>query len=129
MKKERVRYINIRFIGTQTISEKDAWFLVATEVKRLFGVIGAAEAGLYLSYFDPEKQGGIFRTSHNSVHLVRSAICYIQTHRSQDMFVYSDNLTGSLKKAKERLESREDRKRFEKMRLIIEKSVNSLYDE
>jgi RNase P/RNase MRP subunit POP5 len=129
MKKERVRYINIRFIGPLPISEKDAWFLVATEVKRLYGVIGAAEVGLYLSFFDSENQSGIFRTAHNSVHLVRGAICYIHTHRSQTMFVYSDNLTGSLKKAKERLESKENRKCFEKIKLILEKSVNSLYDE
>jgi len=121
MKKERVRYLNIRFIGSQKISEKDAWFVVATQVKRLFGVIGAADAGLYLSYFDSEKQGGIFRTSHNSVHLIRGAICYIQTHHSQTMFVYSDNLTGSLKKAKEKLESKENRKRYEKIKLILGK--------
>ena len=121
MKKERVRYLNIRFIGAQKISEKDAWFMVATQVKRLFGVIGAAEAGLYLSYFESEKQEGIFRTSHNSVHLIRGAICYIQSHHSQTMFVYSDNLTGSLKKAKERLKSKENRNRHEKLKIILGK--------
>ena len=120
MKKERVRYLNVRFIGSQKISEKDAWFIVATEVKRLFGVIGAADAGLYLSYFDSEKQEGIFRTSHNSVHMIRGAICYIQTHHSQCMFVYTDNLTGSLKKAKEKLKSKENRKRNEKIKQIID---------
>ncbi len=121
MKKERVRYLNVRFIGPQKISEKDAWFIVATEVKRLFGVIGAADAGLYLSYFDSEKQEGIFRTSHTSVHMIRGAICYIQTHHSQSMFVYTDNLTGSLKNAKEKLKSKENRKRNEKIKQIIEK--------
>jgi len=121
MKKERVRYLNVRFIGTQKISEKDAWFIVATEVKRLFGVIGAADAGLYLSYFDAEEQEGIFRTSHSSVHLIRGAICYIQTHHSQSMFVYSDNLTGSLKKAKEKLETKENRMRHEKIKQLLEK--------
>jgi RNase P/RNase MRP subunit POP5 len=120
LKKERVRYLNIRFIGSQKISEKDAWFIVATEVKRLFGVIGAAEAGLYLSYFESENQGGIFRTSHSSVHRIRGAICFIQAHHSKNMFVYSDNLTGSLKKAKEMLESQENRTRYEKIRKTIE---------
>jgi RNase P/RNase MRP subunit POP5 len=128
MKKERVRYINIRFIGSQIISEKDAWFLVATEVKRLFGVIGAAGVGLYLSYFDSETQGGIFRTSHDSVHIVRGAICHIQTYRSQKMFVYSDNLTGSLKKAKEKLKSKENWIRYEELKKNLNKAL-SLNDE
>jgi len=121
MKKERVRYLNIRFIGQHKITEKDAWFLVATEVKRLFGVIGAADAGLYLSHFDSEYQGGIFRTSHDSVHRIRGAICYIRNHHSQNMFVYSDNLTGSLKKAKEKLESKGIRKRYEKIEKLLGK--------
>ena len=129
MKKERVRYLNIRFIGPLKILEKDAWFLVAAEVKRLFGVIGASDVGLYLSYFDPETQGGIFRTSHSSVNLVRSAICYIQSYRSQNIFVYSDNLTGSLKKAKEMLDSKKDRNRYEKLKEILKKDRSSLDDE
>ena len=103
MKKERVRYLTVRFISQESISEKDAWFLLASEVKRLFGVTGAAKVGLYLSYFDPQKQGGVFRMSHESVHLIRASICFIQSHHSHPIYVYLECLTGSLKKAKEYL--------------------------
>ncbi|MCK5344525.1 MAG: hypothetical protein KAR20_14025 [Candidatus Heimdallarchaeota archaeon] len=103
MKKERVRYLTVRFISLKDISEKDAWFILATEIKRLFGVTGAAKVGLYLSYFDPQNQGGIFRMSHQSVHLIRASICFIHSHHSQPLYVYSEYLTGSLKKAKEYL--------------------------
>ena len=121
MRKERVRYLNVRFIAPQNINEKDAWFLVAKEVKRLFGVIGAADAGLYLSYFDEESQGGIFRTSHNTIHLIRGAICYIQSHHTIPIFLYSDNLTGSLRKAKEMLFSEECRKKYERIKEVVSK--------
>jgi RNase P/RNase MRP subunit POP5 len=103
MKKERVRYLTVRFISQEAISEKDAWFLLATEVKRLFGITGAAKVGLYLSHFDPQKQVGIFRMSHHSVNLVRASICFINTHHSQPVLIYSECLTGSLKKAKKYL--------------------------
>ncbi|MHA2096173.1 MAG: Rpp14/Pop5 family protein [Candidatus Hodarchaeales archaeon] len=103
MKKERVRYLTVRFIGQESISEKDAWFLLASEVKRLFGVTGAAKVGLYLSYFDPQIQGGVFRMSHQSVHLIRASICFIHSHHSHPIYIYSECLTGSLKKAKEYL--------------------------
>ncbi|MHA1996023.1 MAG: Rpp14/Pop5 family protein [Candidatus Hodarchaeales archaeon] len=103
MKKERVRYLTVRFICQEEVSEKDAWFLLATEVKRLFGVTGASKVGLYLSHFDPQKQGGIFRMSHQSVNLVRASICFITSHHSQPIFIHSECLTGSLKKAKKYL--------------------------
>ena len=100
MKKERVRYLTIRFISTQEITEKDAWFIIANEIKRLFGILGAARIGLYLSYFDSESQVGIFRVSHSKVHQIRAALCFIQSYHSQELHTYSEMLTGSLKKAK-----------------------------
>ncbi len=103
MKKERVRYLTVRFISPREISEKEAWFILAGEVKRIFGVTGAAKVGLYLSYFDPENQGGIFRMSHHSVQLVRASLCFIHTHHSHPLLIYSECLTGSIKKAKEYL--------------------------
>lgn len=121
MKKERIRYLTIRFISSQEISEKEAWFLVATEVKRLFGVTGAAQVGLYLSFFDSEQQGGIYRLSHDSVQQVRSALCFIHSHHSEPLFVYSENLTGSLKKAKEELKKEFYQTRYLK---IKEKILN-----
>lgn len=116
MKKERVRYITIRFIGSQEVSEKDAWFIVATEVKRLFGVTGATKVGLYLSYFDSESQGGIFRVSHKAIQQVRAALCFIHSHHSQPLFVYSEQLTGSLRKAKKELQIEENLSKYHKMK-------------
>ena len=119
MKTERVRYLTVRFICQENISEKDAWFILANEVKRLFGVSGAAKAGLYLSYFDPETQGGIFRMSHQAIHLIRASICFLNSYHSQSVFVYSENLTGSLKKAKEHLCEENNQKRFKNLKKSI----------
>lgn len=97
---ERVRYINIRFISPNQLQEKDAWFIVSSEIRRLFGIDGAAEVGLFLSFFDQASQGGIFRSSHNFIHRVRTSLCFIHSRQNTPIFLFSENVSGSLKKAK-----------------------------
>ncbi|MFX0086065.1 MAG: Rpp14/Pop5 family protein [Candidatus Hodarchaeota archaeon] len=98
--KERVRYINIRIVSPTQLQEKEFWYTISTEVKRLFGTLGAAEVGLFLSYFDEKNQGGVFRSSHKFVHRVKGALCFINSQKNISLFVYSEAVTGSLKKAK-----------------------------
>ncbi len=119
MKKERVRYLTIRFICTKELTEKDAWFLIAGEVKRLFGVVGASEAGLYLSHFNPDIQTGIFRVSHLKVTYIQTALCFLNTFHSEELFLYSENLTGSLKKAKSHLTNDRLQERFQRLKKIL----------
>jgi RNase P/RNase MRP subunit POP5 len=119
MKKERVRYLTIRFITPKELTEKDAWFLIAGEVKRLFGVTGASQAGLYLSYFEPEMQSGIFRVSHLKVGLIQISICFLNKFQSDKIWIYSENLTGSLKKAKINLNSKRFQERFQTLKNLM----------
>ena len=119
MKKEKVRYLTIRFICPVELTEKDAWFIIAGEVKRLFGVAGASQAGLYLSYFEPEIQTGIFRVSHLKVVLIRTSLCFLNKFQSKNLFIYSENLTGSLKKAKENIKDKRVQERFQNLKNLI----------
>ncbi|MHA1215411.1 MAG: Rpp14/Pop5 family protein [Candidatus Hodarchaeales archaeon] len=100
MLKERTRYILVHFISSSPIEEKDAWFIVSNQLKKILGVLGASEIGLFLSFFDPELQSGIFHASHYTVHKVRAALCFIQKWKNDPLYVYSDGVTGTLKKAK-----------------------------
>ncbi|MHA2062739.1 MAG: Rpp14/Pop5 family protein [Candidatus Sifarchaeia archaeon] len=119
MKKERVRYLTIRFICSKELTEKSAWFLIAGEVKRVFGVAGASGAGLYLSYFEPEAQAGIFRVSHLKVGYIQTSLCFINSFHSEKLFVYSETLTGSLKKAKSYLKNTRLQERFQTLKNIM----------
>ncbi|MFW9906352.1 MAG: Rpp14/Pop5 family protein [Candidatus Thorarchaeota archaeon] len=116
---ERIRYINIRFISPIQLQEKDAWFTISSEVKHLFGIHGAAEVGLFLSYFDQETQGGIFRTSHNFVYRVRAAICFIHWRYNTPILIYSENVSGSLKKAKKLLKTEKFIGRYHALRKLL----------
>ena len=116
---ERNRYINIRFISPAHLEEKDAWFTISSEVRRLFGTHGAAEVGLFLSYFDQDTQGGIFRASHTCVYRVRAAICFILSRFNDPILVYSENISGSLKKAKSLLNTKKYLKRYHTLRELL----------
>lgn len=117
---ERNRYIIIRFISPIQLQEKDAWFIVSSELKRLFGAYGAAEVGLFLSYFDEKSQGGIFRAAHKSVCRVRTALCFIHIRHNNPLFLYSENVSGSLKKAKILLTGTKHIKRAHTIRKMLE---------
>ena len=119
MVKERIRYINIRFISPIQIQEKEAWYIISSEIKHLFGTYGAAEVGLFLSYFDQETQGGIFRSSHNYVYRVRAAICFIHSRYNTPILIYSENISGSLKKAKRLLNTEKFISRYHTVRELL----------
>lgn len=116
---ERVRYINIRVICQAELQEKELWFLISSEVKRLFGTLGAAEVGLFLSYFDQKNQCGIFRSSHRYVHRVKATLCFIHFHRNIPIFLFSESVSGSIKKAKELLNGLKSIKRYQSLKKIL----------
>lgn len=123
---ERVRYINIRIISPTEFHEKEIWFIVANAVKHLFGNLGAAEVGLFLSFFDQKNQGGIFRSSHRYVHRVKASLCFIHYQKNIPLFIYSETVTGSIKKAKELLMNSKHIKRYHTLKnnLYINRESN-----
>ncbi len=126
---ERIRYINIRFISPIQLQDKDAWFIVATEVKCLFGTHGAADIGLFLSYFDQSVQGGIFRSSHKYVHRVRTSLCFIHSRHNTPLFLFSENVSGSLKKAKKLLLGSKHLTRYQELRKVLCNSWEQRFDD
>ncbi len=126
---ERIRYINIRFISPIQLQDKDAWFIVSTEVKHLFGTHGAADVGLFLSYFDQSVQGGIFRSSHKYVHRVRTSLCFIHSRHNTPLFLFSENVSGSLKKAKKLLLGSKHLTRYQELRKVLCNSWEQRFDD
>jgi RNase P/RNase MRP subunit POP5 len=126
---ERIRYINIRFISPIQLQEKDAWFTISSEVKHLFGTHGAAEVGLFLSYFDQVTQGGIFRASHKFVFRVSAAICFIHSRYNTPILIYSENITGSLKKAKKLLNAKKFINRYQTIHELLCNNWENLNDD
>ena len=74
-------------------------------VLTLFGVLGASGMYLNLIYYDVEMRRGILRCVHTVVPLVRAALSLIWHIRSCPIFIRVLKITGSVKKAREILNS------------------------
>ena len=122
MKMERNRYLILRFISLKRISEKEAWFIVSSSVKKMFGIFGASNIGLFLSYYDESDQLGIFRVAHNAGHLVGASICFINSRNGQDLYVSLESTTGTIKKAKQLLKKYSER--TAKMKNLLIKNLD-----
>jgi RNase P/RNase MRP subunit POP5 len=129
MDNERTRYLNIRYISLDTIKEKDAWFTVSLEIKRLFGVIGASDEGLFLSYYDEKNQGGIFRCAHLYIHRVRATLCFISKQHNHPLFLYAESVSGTLKKAKEQLHYPKNILRYQQIRTTLTNFWKTPFDD
>ncbi len=126
---ERVRYITIRIISPIRYQEKDVWYIISSEIRRLFGTFGAAKVGLFLSYYDETNQVGIFRSSHKFVHRVRATLCFIHSYQNHPLFIITENVTGSLKKAKELLKEQKYLKRMKNLRELLYTEREQWFDD
>jgi RNase P/RNase MRP subunit POP5 len=109
--------------------EKDVWYIVSSEIRRLFGTFGAAKVGLFLSYYDEANQGGIFRSAHTYIHRVRAALCFIHSHQNSPLLIITENVTGSLKKAKELLKEKKNIKRWQILRELLNSNREQQFDD
>lgn len=126
---ERVRYINVRMINLTPLEEKDAWYVLSTEIRRLVGIAGAADIGLFLAFFDPQHQGGIFRAAHRYTHRVRGALCFINAWNHTPLFVYSENMSGTLKTARQELLNTRHLHRAAVLKKIFQAHWNPSFDD
>jgi RNase P/RNase MRP subunit POP5 len=126
---ERVRYINIRLIGLRPLTEKDTWYVISNEIRRLVGIAGAADMGLFLAFYDSKHQGGIFRVAHRYTHRIKGALCFIKSWNNTPLFAYSENVSGTLKTAKEELSSTKHLNRADALNKIFQTYWNSSFDD
>ncbi len=127
--KERNRYLTLRFISPKKISEKEAWFTISSSVKKMYGSYGASTIGLFLSYFEEDNQVGIFRVSHNSTYLLAAALCFINTRNNQSIYIYSENTSGTIKKARTLLSKEKYNKRAKIIRNLLFNHLNANLDD
>jgi RNase P/RNase MRP subunit POP5 len=66
-------------------------------VLRLFGEVGASQAGLYLVRFDEKTRIGVLRCSHLSLPVVRAAVASITRIGDAKAAVHVLRVAGTLK--------------------------------
>jgi len=96
-KQVRRRYLALRVEGEEPFDLKEVSDAVWNAVLRLFGEVGASQAGLYLIHFDTEKNYAVLRCSHKALPMVKAAIASITKIGNKTVVIHVLRVSGSLK--------------------------------
>jgi len=97
--KERKRYIVYEVLSEGAIKLPDVQREIERSFSKLFGVTGAARAGL-MHLNDWKKKRGITRVSHKYVDHLKSLFCFIEKVNNKNVIIRSVGVSGILKKAR-----------------------------
>ena len=84
---------------------KDLAEAVWTAVMKLYGEVGASQAGLSLVDYDEEKKTGMLRVSLGSLQQVRASIATITFLSGKDAAVNVSTISGTLRTIRKKIES------------------------
>ena len=84
---------------------KDLSEAVWTAVTKLYGEVGASQAGLSLVDYDEERKTGVLRVSLGSLQQVRASIATITFLSGKDAAVNVSTMSGTLRTIRKKIES------------------------
>jgi len=93
----RRRYLALRVDCEEPPDSSAVSEAVWNAVLRLFGEVGASQAGLYLVKYDEKKRLGVLRCSHKALPMVRAAIASITRIGNAPAAVHVIRVSGTLK--------------------------------
>ena len=92
--------------------------MVASQVKELFGITGAADMGLYLAHFDEKTQSAIFRFTHKEGYRLITAVSFCTNYNNRDLYLFPEKTSGTLKKIKTFIAN--DKKSKDLIKILLE---------
>jgi RNase P/RNase MRP subunit POP5 len=93
----RRRYLALKVDCDQPLESLVLSDAIWSAVLRLFGEVGASQAGLYLVRFDEKTRVGVLRCSHLSLAVVRAAVASITRIGDAKAAVHVLRVAGTLK--------------------------------
>ncbi len=93
----RRRYLALKVDSEETPDSRAVADAVWDAVLRLFGEIGAGQAGLYMVGSDKEKSYMVLRCSHKALPMVRAAVASITRVGGKPAAVHVLRVSGTLK--------------------------------
>jgi len=93
----RRRYLALKVDSEETFDSRAVSDAVWDAVLRLFGEIGAGQAGLFMVGFDKEKSYMVLRCSHRALPMVRAAVASITKVDGKPAAVHVLRVSGTLK--------------------------------
>ena len=99
-KKERSRYLVLKYYTEESIPDQEIWKTISRVHFLLFGEYYANKAGLYLVDHYHKEKIFILRCAHNSVIQTRATIASITRFGQVPALVFSILTAGTIKRAK-----------------------------
>lgn len=93
----RRRYLALKIDCEEPVEPKAVSDVVWNAFLRLFGEVGAGQAGLYMIEYDERKRFGVLRCSHKALPMVRAAIASITRIGGTPAAVHVIRVSGTLK--------------------------------
>jgi len=107
VKEKRNRYVIFEILSLEriAISKHELLEAMFSKILSLYGEFGASNIHLRLIEYDSSFQRGILRCNHKSLVMLRAALCMISELKGKSAFIRIIKVTGTLKKAREILNS------------------------
>jgi ribonuclease P/MRP protein subunit POP5 len=93
----RRRYLALKVDYEEPLESMVLSEAIWNAVLRLFGEVGASQAGLYLVRFDEKTRTGVLRCSHTTLPMVRAAVASITSIGNAKAAVHVLRVSGTLK--------------------------------
>jgi RNase P/RNase MRP subunit POP5 len=93
----RRRYLALKVDCDEPLESTALSDAVWNAVLRLFGEVGASQAGLFLVRFDAKKRVGVLRCTHTALPLVRASVASLTRIGNMKVAVHVLRVAGTLK--------------------------------
>lgn len=93
----RRRYLAIKIVSQEKVSEKEFFDAVWTAVLRLFGEYGASKTSLAIIEFNGRDGWAVLRCSHEAVEIVEAAVASVREINQQPAVLHVLRVSGTLK--------------------------------
>lgn len=102
--KEKNRYLVIKVHSTRKFSKDNIIRALWDNAFENIGAFDISKSSFWLMDFDKDKQKGILRTNNKKEQKVRASITLLQRIKNEKAFISIIKESGTLKKAREKLE-------------------------
>jgi ribonuclease P/MRP protein subunit POP5 len=96
-KRVRRRYLALKVVSEQTVTEKAVMNAVWKAIFQLFGEYGASQTDLSLMEADPERNYSVVSCSHKSLERTRASIASITEINGRPAEVHVIGVSGTLR--------------------------------
>ena len=93
----RRRYLALQIESQESPEPSSVSAAVWDALLRLFGEVGASQAGLYMVRFDKERKYAVLRCSHKALPMVRASVATITSIDGKRAAVHVLRVSGTLK--------------------------------